>query len=169
MAAAHREVAIAAARRLGATMASHDDATEAQVAASAAVGVRIAEFPTTLAAARACRAAGIAVMAGAPNLVRGGSHSGNVAAAALAEAGLLDILSSDYAPASLLVAAVRLGLAAGDLAAGLATVTAAPARAVGLDDRGRLAPGLQADLLRFGLAGDVAVPRGVWVAGRRVA
>ena len=87
----------------------------------------------------------------------------------LAEAGLLDILSSDYAPASLLAAAVRLGREAGDLAAGLATVTAAPARATGLADRGRLAPGLRADLLRFRLQDGLATPRGVWVGGVRVA
>ena len=82
----------------------------------------------TAAAAAACRAAGIAVMAGAPNLIRGGSHSGNVAATALAEAGLVDILSSDYAPASLLAGAVRLGRLWDDMAAGIATATAVPAR-----------------------------------------
>jgi alpha-D-ribose 1-methylphosphonate 5-triphosphate diphosphatase len=168
-AASHAGTAVDAARRLGATLASHDDTTGAQVAESAALGARIAEFPTTLAAAAACRDHGIAVMAGAPNLVRGGSHTGNVAAAGLAAAGLLDILSSDYAPASLLVAAVRLGLEAGEIARGLATVTAAPARAAGLDDRGRLAPGLVADLVRFRLAGAVPAPRGVWVGGARVA
>ena len=120
VAARHEAAIVAAARRLGATLASHDDTTAAHVAASAAHGARIAEFPTTLAAARACRAAGIAVIAGAPNLLRGGSHSGNVSAHALADAGLLDILSSDYAPASLLAAAVALGQASGNLAAGLA-------------------------------------------------
>ena len=169
MAAAHREVAIAAARRLGATMASHDDATEAQVADSAAAGVRIAEFPTSPEAAAASRAHGIAVMMGAPNLVRGGSHSGNVSATELAEAGLLDILSSDYAPASLLLAAIRHGLTSGSLANGLAAVTAAPAKAAGLDDRGRIAPGLRADLLRFRLLDDQPLRRGLWVAGERVA
>jgi alpha-D-ribose 1-methylphosphonate 5-triphosphate diphosphatase len=168
-AARHRTAAVAAARRLGATLASHDDATAAHVAESAAHGTRIAEFPTTAEAAAACRARGIAVMMGAPNLIRGGSHSGNVAAGALAEAGLLDVLSSDYAPASLLIGAVRLGQATGDMAAGLATVTAAPARAVELDDRGRIAPGLVADLLRFRIEDDLPMPRGVWVGGARVA
>ena len=139
------------------------------MAESAAHGARIAEFPTTAEAAAACRAQGIAVMMGAPNLIRGGSHSGNVAAGALAEAGLLDVLSSDYAPASLLIGAVRLGQATGDMAAGLATVTAAPARAVGLDDRGRIAPGLAADLLRFRIEDGLPMPRGVWVGGARVA
>lgn len=168
-AARHREAAIAAARRFGAAIASHDDATPDHVAASAEAGARIAEFPTSVAAAAASRAAGIAVMMGAPNLVRGGSHSGNVAAGELAEAGLLDVLSSDYAPASLLLGAVRLGLDTGDLARGLATVTAAPARAAGLGDRGRLSTGLRADLLRFRLVEDQPVRRAVWVGGARVA
>jgi alpha-D-ribose 1-methylphosphonate 5-triphosphate diphosphatase len=167
--AGHEAAVVAAARRLGATLASHDDATAAEVAASAAHGARIAEFPTTVEAATACRAAGIAVMAGAPNLIRGGSHSGNVAAAALAEAGLVDILSSDYAPASLLAGAVGLGRLWDDMAAGIATATAAPARAAGLSDRGRLAPGLAADLLRFRAVDDLAVPRAVWAGGVRVA
>ena len=168
-AARHRAAAIAAARRLGAAMASHDDTTAEHVAASAAAGVRIAEFPTSRAAAAASRAQGIAVMMGAPNLVRGGSHSGNVSAGELAEAGLLDILSSDYAPSSLLLGAVRLGVAAGNLAGGIATVTAAPAAAAGLGDRGRLAPGLRADLLRFRLLDDTPLRRAVWVAGERIA
>ena len=167
--ARHEAAAVAGARRLGATLASHDDATPAQVAASAGHGARIAEFPTTLEAAAACRAHGVAVMMGAPNLIRGGSHSGNVSAAALAEAGLLDILSSDYAPASLLLGAVRLGALVGDMAAGIARVTAAPARAAGLADRGRIAPGLHADLLRFRLEDGHPIPRGVWVGGARVA
>jgi alpha-D-ribose 1-methylphosphonate 5-triphosphate diphosphatase len=166
---AHERAAVAAAARYGATLASHDDTTAAQVAVSQGHGIRLAEFPTTQEAAAACRAAGIAVIMGAPNLVRGGSHSGNVAAAALAEEGLLDILSSDYVPGSLLMGAVQLGQAWGCMARGLATVTAAPAAGARLADRGRLAPGLRADVIRFGLAGDVPVVRGVWAAGRQVA
>lgn len=167
--AGHEAAAVAAARRLGATLASHDDATPEQVAVSARHGSRIAEFPTTMEAAAACRAAGIAVMMGAPNLLRGGSHSGNAAAMALAEAGLLDILSSDYAPASLLLGAVRLGEMLGDMAAGFAAVSAAPADAAGLADRGRIAAGLRADLVRVRVVEGLPVARGVWVAGNRVA
>lgn len=167
--AAHEAAAVAGARRLGAVIASHDDTSAAHVAASAKAGALLAEFPTTRAAASACRAAGIAVMMGAPNLLRGGSHSGNVAAQELAEAGLLDILSSDYAPASLLLGAVRLGLDGGDMAAGIATVTTAPAKAAGLADRGRIAQGLRADLVRIRLAGAMPITRGVWVGGARVA
>ncbi len=166
---AHERAAVAAAARFGATLASHDDTTADQVAVSQGYGIRLAEFPTTLEAARACRVAGIKVIMGGPNLVRGGSHSGNVAAADLAAEGLLDILSSDYVPGSLLMGAVRLGQVWGSMARGLATVTAAPAAGTGLDDRGRLAPGLRADVIRLTLAGDVPVLRGVWSAGRQVA
>ena len=165
----HQAATVAAAARYGATLASHDDTTVEHVSTSQAQGVRMAEFPTTDVAARACRTSGIAVIMGAPNLIRGGSHSGNVAAADLADAGLLDILSSDYVPAALLFGAVQLGQRWGDMARGLATVTQAPARSVGLTDRGRIAIGQRADLLRFGLAGGVPVTRGLWVKGARVA
>ena len=165
---AHEAAAVAAAGRLGAVLASHDDTTPAQVSRSAGHGVRLAEFPTTAEAAAACREHGIMVMMGAPNLIRGGSHSGNVAAADLARAGHLDILSSDYVPSGLLGGALVLAGIWGDLPRAIAAVTANPARAAGLDDRGRLAPGLRADLLRFSLTGGRAVPRASWVAGERV-
>ena len=155
--------------RLGAVLASHDDTTVAQVSTSADLGIRLAEFPTTLEAATACRAAGIAVIMGAPNLIRGGSHSGNVAAADLARADMLDILSSDYVPAGLVQAAFALGEIWNDLPRAIATVTANPAQATGLFDRGSLAIGLRADIIRVAVA-DVR-PRvcQTWVAGVRVA
>jgi len=165
--ARHERAAVAHAARCGAVLASHDDTTEDQVMVSDGHGIRLAEFPTTLAAARACHARGIAIIMGAPNLVRGGSHSGNVAARELAEAGLLDILSSDYVPSALLHGAVRLGALWGSMARGIATVTAAPARAAGLTDRGRIETGARADLVRFGLCGEVPAVRGVWSQGRR--
>lgn len=167
--ATHEAAVVAAAHRFGAVLASHDDTTADQVATSAAQGVRFAEFPTTVEAATACRAQGIKVMMGGPNLIRGGSHSGNVAAKDLAEAGLLDILSSDYVPSSLLSGALRLGDLWGDVARGVATVTRAPAAAVGLADRGTLAPGLRADVIRVARIGRAAALRGVWVEGGRVA
>ena len=139
--ALHEATAVAEARRYGAVLASHDDTTEGQVAVSARHGVHFAEFPTTVEAAQACRAHGIRVMMGAPNLIRGGSHSGNVAAEDLARADLLDILSSDYVPSSLLSGALMLGDLWGNMARGIACVTAAPAAATGLDDRGRLSLG----------------------------
>ena len=112
-----------------------------QVARSAAHGAHFAEFPTTVEAAQACHAHGIKVMMGAPNLIRGGSHSGNVAAQTLAEAGLLDIVSSDYVPSALLTAALRLGDLWGDLARGVATVTQAPAAGGRAGGPGQPCPG----------------------------
>ena len=165
---AHEAATVDTAQRFGALLASHDDTTAAQVAISADYGVKLAEFPTTEEAARACHGAGIEVMMGAPNLIRGGSHSGNVAAADLARAELLDVLSSDYVPAALLTAAMQLADLWGDTARGLSTVTAAPARVTGLTDRGQIALGLRADLLRLRRIADVATLRGVWVQGERV-
>ncbi len=156
------------ARRLGAVLASHDDTTVEHVALSAARGIGFAEFPTTMAAARACHAAGIPVMMGAPNILRGGSHSGNVAAMELAEQGLLDILSSDYAPSALLMGAMKLGRESGDLAGAVAMVTGNPACAVGLSDRGEIAAGKRADLVMLREIDGLSVVTGVWSAGRKV-
>lgn len=164
---AHEAAAVAAARRYGAVLASHDDTTAPQVAVSAGHGVRFAEFPTTETAATACRAHGIQVMMGAPNLIRGGSHSGNVAAETLAGAGLLDILSSDYVPSALLSGGLMLGDFWGDLARGINTVTVAPAAAAGLTDRGRLEVGARADVIRVTRIGRAGAVRGVWVEGQR--
>ena len=166
--AVHEAAAVAAARRYGAVLASHDDTEAAHVARSAEHGAHFAEFPTTVEAAQACRDHGIKVMMGAPNLIRGGSHSGNVAAQDLAGADLLDIVSSDYVPASLLSAALRLGDLWGDVARGVATVTSAPAAAAGLHDRGHLDPGARADVIRVTRVGGAGALRGVWVRGQRV-
>ncbi|MEM5474715.1 alpha-D-ribose 1-methylphosphonate 5-triphosphate diphosphatase [Pacificibacter sp. AS14] len=164
----HERATAHAAQRLGATLASHDDTTAEQVAQSLAYGVRLAEFPTTLEAANACRDAGIATIMGAPNLIRGGSHSGNVAASELAQLDRLDILSSDYVPSGLLMAAVQLGDLWGDLARGIRTVTAHPAKAVGLTDRGSLCVDQRADLIRFSTFDGTPVLNETWSAGRRV-
>ena len=107
--ALHEAMAVAEAARFGAVLASHDDTDVDHVTASAAYGIRLAEFPTTVEAAQACHAHGIAVMMGAPNLIRGGSHSGNVAAEYLARMGLLDIVSSDYVPSARSGATCRAG------------------------------------------------------------
>ena len=167
--ARHEAGAVAEAQRYGAVLASHDDTTADQVAVSRANGVRFAEFPTTTEAAEACKAHGIAVMMGAPNLIRGGSHSGNVAASDLARAGLLDIVSSDYVPAALLLSAIRLAALWDDLPRAIATVTANPARAAGLLDRGALVTGQRGDVLRVAIAGDIPLLRGVWSRGKRAA
>lgn len=167
----HRRAVAAWARDRGLSLASHDDQTVDHVAESADIGCTIAEFPTTVEAARACRERGIAVMMGGPNLVRGKSSYGNITARELAEAGLLDIVSSDYVPASMLHAAFTLAEAVDgwDLPRAVATVTSIPAAAAHLDDRGRLAVGLRADLIRVRVVDGRPVVRGVWVAGERVA
>jgi alpha-D-ribose 1-methylphosphonate 5-triphosphate diphosphatase len=152
------------------TLVSHDDATVAHVEEAAKVGTAIAEFPTTLEAAHAARAYGLAILAGAPNLVCGGSHSGNIAAADLARRDLLDIISSDYVPASLLHGAYLLhARLAIPLPAAIATVTATPAERASLDGRGRIEPGYRADLVRVRQIADLPVIRGVWRGGQQVA
>lgn len=156
-------------RDTGMVLASHDDTTPAHVEQARAAGCAVSEFPTTREAAAAAHATGLATIGGAPNVVRGGSHSGGVAMADLAGAGLLDALASDYVPASLLQAAVRLHRAHGEsLPDAMAKVTRAPARMAGLHDRGRIAPGLRADLLRFRVVGETPVVRQVLAAGERV-
>jgi alpha-D-ribose 1-methylphosphonate 5-triphosphate diphosphatase len=159
------------ARGRGIPLASHDDTTADHVAQSIEDRVAIAEFPTTVEAAQALHAGGVRVLMGAPNLVRGGSHSGNVATADLARAGVLDVLSSDYVPASLLMAALCLPQAvpAISLPAAVRTVTKTAAEAVGLFDRGEIAVGKSADLVRVRVAKGIPVVRTVWRAGRRVA
>jgi alpha-D-ribose 1-methylphosphonate 5-triphosphate diphosphatase len=165
----HEAGAVAAAKRYGATLASHDDTTAEQVAVSHGHGVGIAEFPTSVEAAKACQASQIEVIMGAPNLVRGGSHSGNVAAKDLAEMECLDILSSDYVPAALLLGACQLSEMWGDMARGIATVTDAPARSVGLTDRGRIEIGKRADVIRFNIKVGAPTLSAVWSNGQRVA
>ena len=121
-------------------------------------------------AACASHKAGISVMMGAPNLVRGGSHSGNVSAVELAQLGTLDILSSDYVPASLLQAVFRLPhlVAEVSLPGAVGCVTAAPAEVMGLTDRGMIEAGKRADLVQVDVVDDLPVVRRVWREGRRV-
>lgn len=167
----HREALAAFCRERGIALASHDDATLDHVEEAVSYGTRLAEFPTSIEAARASHEAGMSVLMGAPNVVRGGSHSGNIAASDLAALGLLDVLSSDYVPLSLLHAPFNLadrveGL---DLPKAISLVSATPARTAHLDDRGRIAPGLRADLVRVERHDDVPVVRSVWRQGKRVA
>ncbi len=150
-------------------LASHDDRTAAEVAENAADGIGVSEFPVTMEAARAAKAAGMAVIAGAPNIVRGGSHSGNVAVLDLIDAGAVDALASDYVPSSLVEAVFLCARRGLTLHAAVGLITAAPARIVGLHDRGRIVPGLRADLVRVRLHGELAVVRAAWRAGERVA
>ena len=169
--ATNRSHVVEAAQARGIAVASHDDATAEHVAEAVDNGMVIAEFPTTLEAARGSRNSDMSVLMGAPNLVRGSSHSGNVSARELAAEGLLDILSSDYVPSSLLYGAFTLervvdGITLPDA---VRTVTATPAQRVGLDDRGEIAVGKRADLVRVRDSGSVPLVRTVWRQGRVVA
>ena len=170
----HRAYFVDYCRSHGVALASHDDTTAAHVEQAHAEGASMSEFPTTLLAARTARGLGLLNVMGGPNVVRGGSHSGNVAAAELARHGLLDILSSDYVPGSLLSAVLRL-VADGilTLPQAVASVSHHPALATGLNDRGRIVPGLRADLIQVRVVHLAqgkrqAVVRAVWRQGQRV-
>lgn len=169
-AAANRPQLVALAQNHNIRIASHDDTTLDDVAMAIADGVTLAEFPTTLEAAEASRTAGMATIMGGPNVVRGGSHSGNIAARTLAEEGQLDILSSDYVPASLLMGALALEnvAAIGGLPGAIRLVTKNPAEATGLHDRGEIAIGKRADLVRIQRKNDKAIVRDVWRQGTRI-
>lgn len=152
-------------------LASHDDATLEHIEDAVRLGAKIAEFPTTLDAARAARKSGLEVMVGTPNLVCGGSHSGNVSAARLAAEGLITVLSSDYVPLSLLhgvflLTSARVGIT---LPRAVAYASAVPARTVGIKDRGEIAPERVADLVRVHILNDLPIVSGVWRNGERVA
>jgi alpha-D-ribose 1-methylphosphonate 5-triphosphate diphosphatase len=169
--AVNRSAISAACRERGIVLASHDDATTEHVLESVEFGVGVAEFPTTAEAARASKEAGLGVLMGSPNVMRGGSHSGNVSARELAENGLLDILSSDYIPFSLIQSAFFLGEAVDSISlpAAVAMVSKNPADAVGLADRGVIEIGRRADLVRVRVDEHVPVVRTVWREGLRVA
>ncbi len=152
----------------GVPIATHDDTTVEHVEAGVASGAVISEFPTTVEAARAARQRGLATVAGAPNVVRGGSHSGGVSVSELAEKGLLDGLSSDYVPASLLQAVLKLHHDHGvGLPEATGMVTWRVADILGLRDRGHLEPGLRADIVRFRALGPTPVVAAVWSQGER--
>ena len=166
---ANRRTLAALVRARALPQASHDDGTRAHIEEAIELGMTIAEFPTTVEAATAARDHGMAVVMGAPNVVRGGSHSGNISACDTAAAGLLDILSSDYAPVSLLHAAFLLhSTIEMPLPEAVAKVSFNPAQALGLTDRGEIAPGKRADLVRVCVVDQMPVPRQVWRAGERV-
>jgi alpha-D-ribose 1-methylphosphonate 5-triphosphate diphosphatase len=161
----HRPVALrwlaGQAARGRARLLAHDPVTRAEVADAHGHGVAVAEFPTTVEAARAARELGLLIVAGAPNVLRGGSHSGNVSAAELVAEGLVDALSSDYLPSALLAAVVILerdGVAT--LPEAVRLVTAGAAAVAGLGDRGEIRPGARGDLL-------VATVDGGWPTVRR--
>ncbi len=165
--ARHEVASLARARRV--ILASHDDTTEAHVAEAVGLGVTISEFPTTRQAAEAARVHGLSVIMGAPNVVLGGSHSGNISARELAGSGLVDALASDYVPDSLLQAAFRLCDAHDlPLPRAIGMVSATPAAMVGLDDRGEIAAGKRADLIWVKPYHHMPVVRASWCQGRQI-
>lgn len=164
----HRSAIVARCHTLGVPLASHDDTELAHVQLAWEERVTMSEFPTTVLAARAARDAGMHIIMGGPNLVKGGSHSGNVSAEELALLGLLDIFSSDYVPSSLLLSAFLLHSKTGwTLPRAVSTVTRNPARAVGLNDRGDIAPGQRADVVRVRTHGGMPVVIGTLCGGLR--
>ncbi|MDO6765129.1 alpha-D-ribose 1-methylphosphonate 5-triphosphate diphosphatase [Agarivorans sp. 1_MG-2023] len=167
----NRKHIAASARERGIALASHDDATVEHALESAALGCAVAEFPTTVAAAKASHEGGLQVMMGAPNIVRGGSHSGNVAAAELAREGVLDILSSDYYPMSMLDAAYQVANMEDnhyDLCQAIQMVSLTPALTLGMDDRGSICEGKRADLVLAKPNDDRLQVMQVWREGERV-
>jgi alpha-D-ribose 1-methylphosphonate 5-triphosphate diphosphatase len=161
---------LALAQQLGVKLASHDDATVAHVDEALEDGVSIAEFPTTAEAAKAAHASGLSVLMGAPNVVRGGSHSGNISAAQVAANGHLDVLSSDYVPCSLLSAVFAMPkmVESFGLPDALRLVTINPAKAAGLNDRGAIEIGRRADLVQVAQNNGQPIVRRVWREGQRV-
>ena len=155
-------------------LASHDDTTVAHVEEAFAEGATVCEFPTTIAAAQAAKARNMLTIMGGPNVVRGGSHSGNVSAIELAKLGLVDILSSDYVPGSLMSATVRLTETTDlSLPQAVALVTRNPAKSIGLHDRGSLAVGLRSDFVQVRMINlpdgrHQPIVRAVWRGGVRV-
>jgi alpha-D-ribose 1-methylphosphonate 5-triphosphate diphosphatase len=167
----NRQAIVKLTRQHSISLASHDDATVDHVKEAVENGAEIAEFPTTIDAAKAARNSGLQILMGAPNLVLGGSHSGNISALTLAEHHLVDILSSDYVPRSLLQAVFVLAKSLEKpLYQTLKLVTINPAKSINLDqDRGSLEVGKQADFVT--VHDDGIVPRivSVFRQGQRVA
>ena len=172
IAATTRPEIVALARARSMPLMSHDDTDVAHIEEGIAEGVSISEFPCSMEAAQAARAAGMRIVAGAPNLVRGGSQSGNIAVRDLLADKLVDILASDYVPRSMLDAAFLIAADPGldyDLPSAVALVTRTPALAGGLTDRGAVETGLKADLIRVDLQDGHPFVKSAWRSGYRVA
>lgn len=166
----HRATIAAMCKARNITLASHDDATPRHVEDAIGFGIQISEFPTTIDAARAAHSRDMRILMGAPNVVRGRSHSGNVGARELAQLGTLDMLSSDYVPSSLMHAPFVLSLQERlmSLPDAIALVTRNPAQSIGFDDRGVLVEGFRADLVRVRYQDNVPTVKCVWREGVRV-
>ena len=158
----------ARARDLGVPMLSHDDTQAETRAFYRALGATASEFPMTMSPAEDARAHGDTIIFGAPNAVRGGSHIGSLGAGDMVEAGLCDVLASDYYYPSMLAAVDRLDREKrADRLTLWSLISSGPARAMKLTDRGEISPGKRADLVLVDWPeGHMPAVRGTWVAGR---
>jgi alpha-D-ribose 1-methylphosphonate 5-triphosphate diphosphatase len=160
---------IGAAHERGIRVASHDDDTPEKVETLHGLGVGISEFPINLESAQAARERGMSTVFGAPNILRGKSQSGAMRALDAVKAGVADCLCADYHPAALIMAVFRLPELAGiSLADAVRLVSANPARAAGLTDRGEIAVGKRADLVAVAHINGLAQASSVFSAGKPV-
>jgi alpha-D-ribose 1-methylphosphonate 5-triphosphate diphosphatase len=169
---ANRAYVVAMAHKESIPLMSHDDENVDHVEESWDNGCVASEFPVSIAAARLAHERGMFNVMGAPNFVRGASHSGNLGARDCAAAGLLDVLASDYIPLSMIRAAFQLTEAPFNwtIEAAIATVTDNPARIAGLSDRGAIVEGRRADLVRISYQNRAwPIVLRVWHGGRLVA
>jgi len=154
------------AHELGISVASHDDDSSERVATMSQIGADISEFPVSLEAAQAAKAAGMSTIFGSPNILRGQSQSGSMKAIDAIHEGVADCLCADYAPASLIVSLFKIPeLSDLDLPAAIRLATKNPAKAARLDDRGEIAVGKRADLIAVGLPGGLPQVSDVWSNG----
>ena len=167
----NRQALVDLAKQQNISLASHDDATINHVKEAVENGAVLAEFPTTLAAAKAAHNSGLQVLMGAPNLVLGGSHSGNVSAMELVEQNLVDVISSDYVPRSLLQSVFLISHQTDKpVYEAMKLATSNPAKTINLfEDRGSLEVGKRADLITVHDDGIVPHLTSVVINGRRVA
>ena len=163
------ETLLAHARGLGIPTASHDDDSIHRIATMRNLGVAMSEFPITLDTARAAVSCGLPTILGAPNVLRGKSQSGSMRAIDAIRAGVASCLCSDYQPSTLIAAAFAAAAQTElTLPQAMALVTANPADACGLSDRGRIAAGLRADLVAVAQVGALPLVGYTWSAGRLV-
>jgi alpha-D-ribose 1-methylphosphonate 5-triphosphate diphosphatase len=160
---------LARARHHGIPTASHDDDSVHRIAAMRALGVAMSEFPITLDTAKAAVSCGLPTILGAPNVLRGQSQSGSMRAIDAIRAGVASCLCSDYQPSTLIAAAFAAAQQASlSLPQAVALVSANPARAASLDDRGRIQAGLRADLVAVAPIGAQVLVTHTWSTGRLV-
>lgn len=163
------EALLADAHRLGVPTASHDDDSVQRIATMRNLGVSMSEFPINLDTATAAVSCGLPTILGAPNILRGQSQSGSMRAIDAVRAGVAGCLCSDYQPSTLIAAAFVVAANTDlTLSQAVALVTANPADACKLNDRGRLKKGLRADLVAVTLLGELPLVSRAWSAGRLV-